>query len=271
MLLEAGIFDGMHAVLMLHPGPSPYWGFIPSQAGIRICAQFSKAAGVRGIDATAALELEQALRRALVPLRRAPYFCRVAPEGQKNVGARADMFIAGTSVLDVDKAREPVRRCLQQAASAAGISVEITEYTPNAVRHNDELLAAAFRANAEELGRRRENDPRIQAELKYLRAEFLRRMRSDPRQTGVAAQDGKASSGRIVPRRAAGQGALRNRPGPGVTGAASHSPPRRYLRHCAQQHRRVHPIGRTMRPPVQCWTELSLSPRRPWTQPLTPI
>ena len=92
------------------------------------------------------------------------------------------MFIAATSVLDVDKAREPVRRCLQQAASAAGISVEITEYTPNAERHNDELLAAAFRANAEELGRRRENDPRIQAELKYLRAEFLRRMRSDPRQ-----------------------------------------------------------------------------------------
>ena len=25
VLLEAGIFDGMHAVLMLHPGPSPYW------------------------------------------------------------------------------------------------------------------------------------------------------------------------------------------------------------------------------------------------------
>ena len=121
------------------------------------------------------------MRRALVPLRRAPYFCRVAPEGQ-NVGARADMFIAGTSVLDVDKAREPVRRCLQQAASAAGISVEITEYTPNAELHNDELLAAAFRANAEERGRRRENDPRIQAELKYLRAEFLRRMRRDPRQ-----------------------------------------------------------------------------------------
>jgi hypothetical protein len=63
VLLEAGIFDGMHAVLMLHPGPSPYWEFIPSQAGIRIRAQFSKAAGVRGIDATAALELEQALRR----------------------------------------------------------------------------------------------------------------------------------------------------------------------------------------------------------------
>jgi hypothetical protein len=31
-------------------------------------------------------------------------------------------------------------------------------------------------------GRRRENDPRIQAELKHMRAEFLRRMRRDPRQ-----------------------------------------------------------------------------------------
>ncbi|HEY6687326.1 MAG TPA: M20/M25/M40 family metallo-hydrolase [Propionibacteriaceae bacterium] len=181
VLLEAGVFDGLHAVLMLHPGPSPYSEFIPSQAGIRIHAQFSKVAGVRGIDATIALELERGLRRALVPLRRAPYFCRVAPEGQ-HVGARVDMFIAGTSVKDVDEAREPVRRCLQQAASAARVSVEITEYTPNAELHNDELLAAAFRANAEELGRRRENDPRIQAELKYLRAEFLRRTLRDPRQ-----------------------------------------------------------------------------------------
>jgi len=81
---------------------------------------------------------------------------------------------------------KPVSRCAvacNRQHRPPGISVEITEYTPNAARHNDELHAAAFRANAEELGRRRENDPRIQAELKYLRAEFLRRMRSDhPRQ-----------------------------------------------------------------------------------------
>jgi hypothetical protein len=181
------------------------------------------------------------------------------------------MFIAGTSVLDVDKAREPVRRCLQQAASAAGISVEITEYTPNAARHNDELLGAAFRANAEELGRRRENDPRIQAELKYLRAEFLRRMRSDPRQLVSLAQDGKGSSGWIVPRRAAGQGALQNRPGQ-VSQALPAIHPTSVsaaLRPTTPARSPHWPIP--MRPPVQCWTELSLSPRRPWTQPLTPI
>ena len=49
-------------------------------------------------------------------------------------------------------------------------------------------------------------------------------MRSDPRQLVSLAQDGKGSSGWIVPRRAAGQGALQNRPGQGVTGAAGHSP-----------------------------------------------
>jgi metal-dependent amidase/aminoacylase/carboxypeptidase family protein len=94
------------------------------------------------------------------------------------------MFIAGTSVKDVDDAREPARRCLQDAASAAAVGVEITAYTPNAELRNDELLAAAFRANAEALGRPRENDPRIQAELKYLRAEFLKRTVRNPRQLG---------------------------------------------------------------------------------------
>jgi hypothetical protein len=153
------------------------------------------------------------------------------------------MFIAGTSVLDVDKAREPVRRCLQQAASAAGISVEIAEYTPNAARHND----------------------------KYLRAEFLRRMRSDPRQLVSLAQDGKGSSGWIVPRRAAGQGALQNRPG-----RVSQALPAIHPTSVSAVIRPTTPPRSPdwpmpMRPPVQCWTELSLSPRRPWTQPLTPI
>jgi hypothetical protein len=65
-----------------------------------------------------------------------------------------------------------------------GVSVEITEYTPNAELHNDHLLAAAFRANAESLGRRRESHPRIQAELKYLKTEFMRRTLRDPQQIG---------------------------------------------------------------------------------------
>jgi metal-dependent amidase/aminoacylase/carboxypeptidase family protein len=181
VLLEAGVFDGVQAVLMLHPGASPYWEFIPSQAGIRLRAQFSKVAGARGIGSTAALRLDQALRRARARLGLDLYFCRVAPEGQ-GTGARADMFVAASSLPEVMRACQPLRRCLQEAASAVGVSVEITEFTPNAELHDDPCLAAAFRANAEALGRVRETERRIQAEIRYLRTEFLRRALRDPRQ-----------------------------------------------------------------------------------------
>jgi metal-dependent amidase/aminoacylase/carboxypeptidase family protein len=177
VLLEAGVFNGMHAVLMFHPGASPYWEFIPSHASMRLRAQFSK--GRPGIDATAALKLEKAVTRTLARMRHAPYFCRVAPEGQE-VGARADMFIAAPSLVELIKVVEPVRRCLTQAATAAGVSVEISEYRPNAELCEDGQLAAAFRCNAETLGRVRETEENIKAELRYLRAEFLRRTLRDP-------------------------------------------------------------------------------------------
>jgi hypothetical protein len=144
------VFNGIHAVLMLHPGASPYWEFIPSHASMRLRAQFSK--GRPGIDATAALKLEKAVSRTLARMRHAPYFCRVAPEGQE-VGARADMFIAAPSLVELIKVVEPVRRCLTQAAAAAAVSVEISEYRPNAELCEDGQLAAAFRRNAEAPGR----------------------------------------------------------------------------------------------------------------------
>ena len=97
------MFNGIHAVLMLHPGASPYWEFIPSHAGMRLRAQFSK--GQPGIDATAALKLEKTISRTLARMRHAPYFCRVAPEGQQ-VGARADMFIAAPSLVELIKVVE---------------------------------------------------------------------------------------------------------------------------------------------------------------------
>jgi metal-dependent amidase/aminoacylase/carboxypeptidase family protein len=179
VLLEAGVFNGIHAVLMLHPGASPYWEFIPSHAGMRLRAQFSK--GQPGIDATAALKLEKVVSRTLARMRHAPYFCRVAPEGQE-VGARAEMFIAAPSLVELIKVLQQVRRCLTQAGASANVSVVISEYRPNAELCEDGQLAAAFRRNAEALGQVRETEESIQAELRYLRAEFLRRTLRDPRQ-----------------------------------------------------------------------------------------
>jgi metal-dependent amidase/aminoacylase/carboxypeptidase family protein len=181
VLLEAGVFDGVHAVLMVHPGPSPYSEFAPTVAGVRIQAQFSEAPPGRALDATWALKLERALGRAIAFLHQTPYYCRVAPEGVE-AGARADLCVAAASLAEVLSAVEPVRRCLEQAAADAGVTVEITEFTPNAELHNDPRLSAAFRANSEALGRRRESEAHIQAEVHYVRNELIRRALRDPRQ-----------------------------------------------------------------------------------------
>jgi hypothetical protein len=166
---------------MVHPGPSPYSEFAPTVAGIRIQARFSKSAAGNAIDATRALQLEQALRRAIAFLNRPPYYCRVAPEGVEG-GARADLCVAAASLPEVLSAVGPVRRCLEQAAADAGVRVEIAEFTPNAELYNDPRLSTAFRANAEALGQRRESERCIQAEIRYVRNELIRRALRDPRQ-----------------------------------------------------------------------------------------
>jgi metal-dependent amidase/aminoacylase/carboxypeptidase family protein len=180
-LLEAGAFDDVHAVLMVHPGATPYSEFIPSVACQRIRARFSRsvAAGC-GLRPAEAKALGKALRRALIPLHVPPYFCRVEPEGE-DLGAQADILMAASSITELEGGRDRVRCCLEAAASAAGVAVEVTEYVPVAELRHDPVLAAAYRKHAEALGRVRELDKDVQEELRGLRSAFVKRTLRDPR------------------------------------------------------------------------------------------
>jgi metal-dependent amidase/aminoacylase/carboxypeptidase family protein len=183
-LLEAGVFDDVHAALMVHPGATPYSEFIPSVAGQRLRAQFSTpAAGGRGLGPAEAQALARTLRRALLPLQVPPYFCRVEPAGE-SPGARADLLMAASCSGDLVPVLTQVRHCIEEAARTAGVSVEITEFVPVAELRNDPLLAAAYRKNAEALGRARELDGSIKEELRDLRNAFLKRTLRDPRNLG---------------------------------------------------------------------------------------
>jgi metal-dependent amidase/aminoacylase/carboxypeptidase family protein len=183
-LLEAGVFDDVHAALMVHPGATPYSELIPSVAGLRIQARFSKAPTIGpGIGPAEAKGLDQTLRQALASLHRPPYFCRIEPESD-DVGAFVDMFVAAPSIAELIPVRDPVRRCLQEAAAAAGVLVDLTEFVPDAELRNDPLLAAAYRRNSEALGRTREQDPDIRKELRLLRNEVLKAALRHPRNLG---------------------------------------------------------------------------------------
>ncbi len=165
-LLEAGIFKGVHAALMVHPGPTPFNMVLPSMAGLRCRAVFSEdARGGQAIGPDEAQRLDELLRATIAQQNQALHFCIVKPEMQGR-GARADIFWGAPTLAGVLAARESVRRCFEEAASSAGVSVQVTEFAPNAEMRHDALLTSTFRKNSQALGRLRERDPRVQAGLR---------------------------------------------------------------------------------------------------------
>lgn len=174
VLLEAGAFEGVHAALMVHPAPSPYSSIVPSKAGVRLHARFSKAgAGESGFGAAWAQLLEEALRRAVSSVQQSLYFCTAEPQ-EENADVQADIFWGAPSLDEVMGARPVIRRCFEEAAARAGSTVEITEYRANAELRHDPLLTAAYRKNAEVLGRVREQERGTQEELRVLKSAALK-------------------------------------------------------------------------------------------------
>jgi metal-dependent amidase/aminoacylase/carboxypeptidase family protein len=66
------------------------------------------------------------------------------------------------------RARDAVRQCFEEAAASAGVTVQISEYVPGTDMYNDPMLSAAFRRNAEALGRVRGKDKDIQREIREI-------------------------------------------------------------------------------------------------------
>jgi metal-dependent amidase/aminoacylase/carboxypeptidase family protein len=164
-LLEGGAFDGVHALLMAHPGPSPWSVFIPTHVYMRQRAQFSKGNRPNKPLGVAELrKLKEALQKAIASLNLVPALYVARSEGRQ-VGAQADILWVGISEQETKRACEAVRRCFEAAASSAGVTVQITQYAPGADMYNDPMLSAAFRQNSEVLGRVRGKDKHIREEI----------------------------------------------------------------------------------------------------------
>ena len=172
-LLQRGAFAGAHLAMMTHPGPADVveWPIIAAQQfRIRYTGKAAHASAYPelGINAADALTIAGVaiglLRQHLHPSDRIHGITTHGGQAPNIVPAHteAEYVIRAVTVADLELLRERVMRCFQAGALATGATLEmLPRYGPYAQMHHNPDIAAAYRRNAESLGRTfRPFDPR---------------------------------------------------------------------------------------------------------------
>ena len=165
LLLERGVFAGVHAALMVHPAPvdavePPFLALAEIDVRYTGRAAHASAFPEHGINAADALTVAQTaiglLRQHLRPGDRVHGIVTCGGEAANVVPARtaATYMVRAVSSGDLDEVQTKVLHCFQAGALATGAKLEVMPRSPNyaPVRH-DAPLAALYRRNAESLGR----------------------------------------------------------------------------------------------------------------------
>ncbi len=165
LMLERGGFDGVHAALMVHPGPVECL-----EPAVRAVAHFdvfytgreshAAAAPERGVNAADALVVAQAaiglLRQHLRGADQVHGFVTHGGDAANVVPAHTSgrWMVRSETAQGVDEVRARVERCFEAGALATGATCRIEDVSP-AYTHmdHDAGLVSLYRANAEELGR----------------------------------------------------------------------------------------------------------------------
>ena len=165
LLLERGVFAGVHAALMVHPAPidavdPPTLALAEIDVHYTGRAAHASAFPERGINAGDALTIAQTaiglLRQHLRAGDRVHGIVTRGGEAANVIPARtaATYMIRAVTVADLDHVQAKVRRCFEAGALATGATLEIIRRSPDyAPLRHDESLAALYRRNAESLGR----------------------------------------------------------------------------------------------------------------------
>jgi amidohydrolase len=169
-LLEAGVFDGVHAAMMVHPWPSDWLQGICLAVShfdviFRGRAAHASASPWEGVNAGDAMVVAQVaiglLRQELPP---GDQVHGVVTDGGQAANVIPDVvtgrFMCRSLTLEGLKALEPrVTACFEAGALASGATYERTELSPvysHMVSHPG--LLAHYRTNAEGLGRSFDDD-----------------------------------------------------------------------------------------------------------------
>jgi amidohydrolase len=165
LLLERGAFAGMHAAMMVHPSPidnvTPV-SLANSYFEVRYAGKEAHAAAFpeRGINAADALTIAQValglLRQHIRATDRIHGIVTKGGDAPNIIPAHtaAKYAVRAQTVDDLEEIRTKVLRCFEAGAVATGATLEIVGQRQSyAQLRHDSDMAAAYRRNAEALGR----------------------------------------------------------------------------------------------------------------------
>ena len=165
LLLERGAFDGVHAAMMVHPSPVDILeplAIAVQDFDIHYTGKEAHASSFpdRGINAADALTVAQVaiglLRQYIGPRDRIHGIITKGGDAVNVIPAHASAHYAirASRVERLEELRAKVYRCFEAGAVATGAKLEITQRgRPYAQMQADPDLSAAYRSNAEALGR----------------------------------------------------------------------------------------------------------------------
>ena len=165
VLLQGGAFDGAHLAMMTHPAPIDIaeWPIIAAQQfRVRYTGKEAHASAYPELGRNAADALTVAgvaiglLRQHIHAGDRVHGIVTHGGEAPNIVPAHteAEYIVRGATVADFEIMRERVMRCFEAGALATGTTLDVMpRHEPYAEMHHDPAIAAAYRRNAEALGR----------------------------------------------------------------------------------------------------------------------
>jgi amidohydrolase len=166
IMLDGGAFEGVHAAMMVHPAPMDLVEARPlavSHFEVRFAGKSAHASAFPqvGINAADAMTVSQVgiglLRQHM------PHHCQIHGIVTKggdapNVVPEATAgrwYVRGRDLAQVEEFEPRVHKCFEAGALATGCELEIERQSkPYSEFRNDLGMAAKYRANASELGRR---------------------------------------------------------------------------------------------------------------------
>lgn len=165
LLLDAGVFDGAHLAMMVHPFGSdvllpPHIAVEHWEVAYEGRAAHASSRPQAGVNAADALTIAQTaiglLRQHLSPKDRVHGIVTHGGDAANIVPAltTAEYYVRSRTGTDLDRLVPRVRACFEAGAVATGCTLAIHETSPRYLdlRHH-QGLAAAYRRNAEALGR----------------------------------------------------------------------------------------------------------------------
>jgi len=165
MLLERGVFAGVHAALMAHPAPidaaePPMLAWSQFEVTYTGKAAHASAFPEQGVNAADAITVAQTaiglLRQHIRHTDRVHGIVTRGGEAPNVVPAAtaASYMVRARTMAELEEIRARVLHCFEAGALATGATLGVKPIgAPYAEMHHDHALAALYRRNAEALGR----------------------------------------------------------------------------------------------------------------------